>query len=108
MAVVIKKGYIPVDKSRKRKYPFHLLKEGDYLSYFEWEERDRVKYAMQKFNRDTGGCLHLSRYPDGSPERKTPYVTVGWKKGDKPRSRAPGDIPAGRIIFSENNVRNIR
>lgn len=86
MAIVVKRGYIPVARSRARKYPFNILKEGDYLDGFAWEERDRVKYAMQKWNRDTGGCLTISRYPNGSPDRPEPYVVVGWKKGAKPKS----------------------
>ncbi len=85
MPVVVKRGYIPVAKTRARKYPLHLLKEGEYLDYFKWEEKDRVKYAVQKYNRDNNACLHVSRYPNGNDAHKFPHVIVGWAKGAKPR-----------------------
>lgn len=83
MGLQIKRGYIPVKRTRTRKYPFDKLKEGDYLSHFPWEDRDKVKYAMQKWNRDTQGKLHMSRYPTGSEEIKEPHVIVGWPKAGK-------------------------
>lgn len=79
----IKRGYIKATgPSRRTKYPFAALKEpGEYLADpFPWEDLQRVRYALQKFNksREAGKKLHMSRYPDGSDEHNFPHVLVGW------------------------------
>ena len=91
MPAVVKRGYVKAPIARKRKYPFNLLKEGDYLDFFPLEVAEKVKYAMQKWNRDKGGVLHMSRYPNGSPDNEAPHVVVGWPQGAKPRSAASGE-----------------
>lgn len=81
MSVKVKRGYIKATGPiRRTKYPFASLKGPDeYLADpFPWAERERVRYALQKFNKKMGRKLHMSSYPDGSEEHPEPHVLVGW------------------------------
>lgn len=83
----VRKGYINAARTRVRKYPFNLLTPGDYLEPYPWEDRDRVRYAMLKWNAEKGVRLTISRYPNGSPENNDPHIIVGWPKGEEGQPR---------------------
>lgn len=86
----VRKGYINAARTRVRKYPFNLLTPGDYLEPYPWDERDRVRYAMLKWNAEQGVRLTISRYPNGSPENTDPHIIVGWPVGEEGKPRKPG------------------
>ena len=92
----IKKGYVALAKSRReilnRKYPFRLLKEGEYLDP-PWPigELHRVRSACRHWNRTRNACLHVNVHPDGYLDHG-PCVQVGWPKGAvtvETKKRAP-------------------
>jgi len=73
----IRRGYVPYRPAKrvilKRKYPFAVLMEGDYISPpYPLSERDRVRSAVKYWNKAYDGLLHVSVTPEG--------VTVGWPK----------------------------
>jgi hypothetical protein len=81
----IRKGYVALPKTRReilnRKYPFRLLKEGDYLDP-PWpiEELHRVRSAVRHWNRTRDARLFVNVHPDGFGTHG-PCVQVGWPKG---------------------------
>jgi hypothetical protein len=93
----IKQGYVALPKTQRevlnRKYPFQLLKEGEYIDP-PWPlgELDRVRSAVRHWNNSRGGKLHINIHRDGLG-RHGPCVQVGWpvgaKKAVKPQARPP-------------------
>ncbi len=85
----VKKPYIKAGPEKRRKYPFDQIEEGGYLDPpFKWEDANRVKYAMQKWNHTHKACLHMSRYPKGTAAHPEPHVVVGWAAGEVYRPKA--------------------
>jgi hypothetical protein len=87
MTRTIRQGYVAIPKTpgelMARKYPFRLLKEGDYLDP-PWPLADlhRVRAAVRYWNKRHNGRLYANVHPDGLGEHG-PCVQVGWPKGAK-------------------------
>jgi len=81
----ISKGYVSVATPRRSKYPFALIKEGEFITQpFPWSDLKKVGYSVAAWNRSRKACLRINKFPDGTPENPNPHFFVGWPEGIKP------------------------
>lgn len=82
----IRQGYKPYDRReenilRSRKYPFVLLKPGQFLDEkFPMEEKLKVRAAVSYYRKKHGMDLHISYFHKGTDKHKAPHMVVGCRK----------------------------